>query len=435
MKRPFALLLVGAMAVVISIRIANRPADPVFQSAPTSAWVAAMLSPDSTERMSVRELGAPAAAHLAKHLPLTASELLPAALIERSTRLQKSRSEANERREAALGYLAELGTNAAPALPQLTELLGEATTDATLAEVNFVLRRIGTPAALALARALDDDSEQRRIRAAQSLGDFKNSPDAIVALTRSLADRSESVRANAAESIGDLKGQGESLTPLLGDKSALVRGKACEALGKIGTHANALAPLVADADATVRFEAARALWRIEKNSERVLPVLTELLETPESWRAAHVLAEMGDSASPAVPALVTAMRREQVPRPFRAPASVTFALGQIDSAAPALTEALADPQPIMRINAAIALGFMGKAAGSAVPRLLEVLRDKNTDVRLAAALTLGLIGSRDERTVAGLEEALRAEDIFLRSRALDLLRKIAPDREWAASSE
>lgn len=435
MKRPVAVILVCAIAAGLSFKFLNRPADPLFKGTPTSKWVAGLLHPNGAEHMSVRELGASAAPLLAKHLPFTAIELLPPAALERSTRLKRSRATAIHRRELALGYLGDLGMNAAPALPQLIELLAEASADATVAEVNYVLRRIGPEAALALSAALSSRSEQLRTRVAQSLGDFAPSPPSLAALTKATRDRSTSVRANAAESLGDLKAAAESLAHLLTDRDAFVRAKACEAFGRIGSSSKDILPLLADNDATVRFEAARAAWRIDKDSDRVLSVLTDLLKTGESWRAAHVLAEMGDGAAPAVPALVTAMRREQVPRPFRAPASVTFALGQIDSAAPALAEALGDPQPIMRVNAAIALGFMGEAAAIAAPRLFEVLRDKNADVRLAAALTLGLIGSRDERTVAGLEEALRAEDIFLRSRALDLLRKIAPDREWAASSE
>lgn len=438
MKRRARILLLIAAAAFLSFKLATRPADPIFRGRHVSAWVAEFFERGSQTARSfprIIDIGSPAAAHLAKYLPLRGSDQqwLPA-IVTKYLRVDSQQSQ--NQRNAALAALAELGPQGADALPALIKLLGESS-DETAAEANHVLRRIGPASAAALRRALRNAPELARARAAQSLHDFGDSAENIRALEQALRDRSPVVRANAAESLGIFRKGEDALARLLSDEVSAPRAKACEAMGKIGSRRSlaALTERLFDSDPTVRFEAARALWKIDRDARQALRVFVQLLKSSEGWRAAHALGEMREEAAPAIPALLRAMRREQVPRPFRSPPSVAFALGQIPSAAPALAELLSDGQPSVRVSAALALGFMGQGAAPAEPRLLSVLTDSNADVRIASALTLGALGSRDARTISALEEGLRAEDIFLRSRSAELLRKLAPDREWFAATE
>lgn len=92
-------------------------------------------------------------------------------------------------------------------------------------------------------------------------------------------------------------------------------------------------------------------------------------------------------------------------------------------AVPALIQALGDEDIFVRDGAAGALGAIGPEAKEAVPALIEALR--NADVpRSSAAWALGAIGPEAWDAVPVLIEALGDEDIYVRMRAAEALKKI-----------
>jgi HEAT repeat protein len=183
--------------------------------------------------------------------------------------------------------------------------------------------------------------------------------------------------------------------------------------------------------------AAKAHWLISGSTEPALSCLIEALNHKAvGWEAAYILGEMGPSAAIAVPQLITALKTERVPRPFRAAPSSAFALGKIGapSVQPLIT-ILEHPSDWIRCSAALALGFIGAPAEQATPRLRQLLNDESADVRNAALVGLVRIGVSDQSLVPTLKEMLGAEDIVLRSLAVASLRRIAPERDWEAMSE
>lgn len=466
-------ILVASVAAA-AFSFFQQPPDPVWNGRRVSAWTHDLLSADEAAQLravaALKEIGSPAAPHLGKLLRRREPDLPPQflALLGRFPIFKQS-GDAEETRVRVSAVLDAMGPQAAPALPDIISLL-ERRSETIAQDTQHLLRRIGPEAGRALAKAALNGPETTRVRAAYALRDFPPTFENQNALIRGLGDKSEFVRATAAESLGAFKsspprepamvellalrgvgprGGGRSdpsatskltreLVQTLSDPSPRVRAAACGALGEL--NAQPAAPLLAnclrDTSPAVQLQAAKALWNLNHEAAAVLPIFVRLLATEESWRAAYALAQMRERAEPAVPALIRAMRREVAPRPFRAPPSVTFALGHIGAPAiPALVETLHDKNPLLRLNAAMALGIMEENAGPAASALLEAINDRDVDVRQAVALALGGVGSSDPRAINSLVECLHAEDIFVRSTAMSYLRKVAPNTEWAGSTD
>lgn len=442
MKRRLGIALIIITAAIVFLRFHQPLPDPLWNGRKVSAWTEDLFSVDreveARARATLLQIGEPSALHLAKFLRQPSFQVPPsfASIANRVPFLRDNPNATPMARTRVIGLLGQLGSSAAPALAEIVNLLADPS-DAVVQDTEHLLRRIGPAAGPVLAANLRNNSINIRARAARALVDFP-SPMATESLIAALNDDFFEVRAGAAQSLGRLRAT-NSVVPLLAalnDMHHHVRARACEALGIIGDKATAgkLLLLRRDTFPDVQLEAAKAVWKINRDPEPILPVLVQLLKTDQSWQAAYTLAEMRGQAALAIPALIQAMRREQVPRPFRAVSSATFALGQIGAPAiPALIEALAAKNKVLSANAALALAFMEKNAAPAEGALLEIVNDPDENVRQAAALTLGRLGSTDPRTISGLSKCLRAEDIFLRSQALTLLRELAPDREWAVS--
>jgi HEAT repeat protein len=109
----------------------------------------------------------------------------------------------------------------------------------------------------------------------------------------------------------------EELIDALGDWSPVARGWAAEELARRPERKGLIAPLIALAegpDARKRQGAAEALGHIK--SADALPVLVRLLTHEDRWlrvKAANALRNMGDTAKPAVPAMLKAVAETAEP--------------------------------------------------------------------------------------------------------------------------
>jgi HEAT repeat protein len=116
-------------------------------------------------------------------------------------------------------------------------------------------------------------------------------------------------------------------------------------------------------------------------------------EPRERWEATKALGDLGPEVELAAPALIEALKSEQVPG-LRW--GYVWALGQIGPAAPgvvdALAEALSDPDDHVRHEAATALGNMGRAARSALPALEAARGDRNSVVDEAIEVAIQSVG-------------------------------------------
>lgn len=434
---------------LVSIHIFRRPSDPAFEGRYCSQWTADLLSPEYKTRTEAQaalmRLGEAAVPQLRRFLEKRNHSWEPA-LVRLNAWLpflNYHAVDANLCRQRGAEMAGLLGSRAAGAMPALIRCLAF---DSTASEAERALLRCRDVSLPHIESALTHRKPEIRARAAKLLREFSRLPGfAVQKLVRVTRDRNANVRRESAQTLGEVaqasdgNGVTDALLGLTRDEVAEVRAAALEALGKRleepGVAATVRASL-SDPAVMVRLHAAKTLWLLRQDSAAVLPVLTAILKTRESWRAAYALAEMGDAAAPAIPGLIEALRREKVPRPFRTRPSCAFALGQIGAPAiPALDPLLSAPDARTRLNAVLAIGFMGKRGYPAVPELLPLLDDHDAEVRHATALTLATIGAGRDQVLAGLSACLSAEDIYMRSAAAQVLREIAPEQNWIVQPE
>jgi len=187
---------------------------------------------------------------------------------------------------------------------------------------------------------------------------------------------------------------------------------------------------------------------------RSVPALIKALKNPDPAaraEAARRLAEMGPSAAPAVPALLTTLRDRQLPV-FSAASDALAGVGA--PAQPGLILLAGDPAPWLRCRAVETLGrlppseaaipiFMralgdhdtcvhdkavdalGRAGGPAVPSLVASLKSPNPALRRAASDALGRMPAETlERGAFPIIQQFRGKDECLRGEAELLLSEM-----------
>lgn len=162
---------------------------------------------------------------------------------------------------------------------------------------------------------------------------------------------------------------------------------------------------------------------------KAVPALISFVEDERSnvqCTAARALANMGEEAEAAIPALTALLKRDQCTNPH-------FYLAAIGKAAvPAFIEALGNEDEDIRIGAAIGLGEIGEDAREAVPALIEASTQEGSGFYYEiVAESLGGVGTDAEVVVPALiklYEEKESED------AIDALAEFGPDAKDAIPS-
>ena len=282
--------------------------------------------------------------------------------------------DASKRCDAAY-ELGRLGSDAAPAVPRLVQMLTDETsfplpdngldgpfsrTPSSCAEE--ALYAIGEPAVLALIPMLKHPLARVRARAAYALARIGD-PRSVKAVRAAFWDNSVDVRQTVVLWAGNL------------DPRSL----------------DAYIAALKDRDSEVRLQAARRIG---------------MFHDP---RETDVLLSMLRSKDPDI----------QV--------SAALSLGSIQDARirPALTASLSDPNEYVRADSALSLGALGDR--EAVEGLLTTLReDPSLSVRYAATEALGTLG--DPRAVEPIIAALSSNDFVQRKVAAEALGKLGDAR-------
>jgi HEAT repeat protein len=447
---PFSAAAALATLLLCSAIYFLRAPDPVFQGRLASEWVQDLVSPDyvvrgeaQTALRALGERGVPQISLLLRNRnPFWEKHLI--ALNPIFPSLNYRAPNVLGQRERGAEMLGLLGPKATAAIPDLIHALE---LDQSTHDIQHALVRIGPASIEPLAHGLTRNRDVLiRICAARLLREFKPlDEDVIAALIKATRDEHPVAREEAARSLGAAARTNSAavaaLLPLTRDKCDDTRAAAFTALGTIGIINDqvlaAFRAALRDPSDAVQLEAAKGLWNLRQDHQLVVPALIDVvLGYERRWQAAYALAEIGPLAADAVPALVEVLPEERVPRPFRTPPSVVFALGKIGKAAlPELALLFAHPKSHVRLSAVLACGIMGSTAREVIPELTELLKDKDAEVRHATALTLASIGAAPEQILAGLKDCLAAEDIYMRSTAAAYLRDFAPDGNWITQPE
>ena len=286
-NRRNVLLLLGLLVAIIGLAcffLSQR--EPVYQGKRWSEWFKSLdhLPPCTAEKQIFTGQQAQAVEALqqigAQAMPLILHELRakdsPFKLKFMRWAQQRSLfkfdySLAPSRRDKAMAVCAWLGTNAAPALPHLIELLRDPDPNVR-ASVVCTLGNVGSETAIPrLIESAKDANILVRCFALPALGKFAGKSDAVVpALIEGARDPNASVRFQAVIALERFAGSSAAVVPqllkALEDTDASIRPYAARALGKCTVQTNLIVPALLkaahDVDPSLRLQATVALSQL-----------------------------------------------------------------------------------------------------------------------------------------------------------------------------
>ncbi len=292
----------------------------------------------------------------------------------------------------AASVLADMGNDAAPAVPKLVEALGVAKREHVLATIIETLGEIGPSA-----------------------------DDAAAPLTAYLSSDNLAVPASVA--LGNIAAGGDAALAAL-----------TEALG----------------DENTRYHAVNGL---QLAGSRGVPAMTRALKSGDEEFCAHAclqLSEMERAAKAALPALLDTIRHKDLLVRLHAAQAMAAIDPENDAVFLALIKSTSDfveglqhPNREARLAAVAALGVAGKESGSAVASLIAATRDKDAEILRQALHSLQVIGPNAKTAVPRLIEILQGEAIVvevldypedLRENAVLTIGAIGPDARPATKA-
>ncbi|HRX79820.1 MAG TPA: HEAT repeat domain-containing protein, partial [Pirellulaceae bacterium] len=377
--------------------------------------------------------------------------------------------------------LAEIGPDAAEAVPEIQEVLKTADPHVRL-EALVALGKIGAGAKAAVpaiaAIAEHDEFKDVRYAAIYALGELDTDGESRELLLKGMKSEDEFGRTICAWALAKTNPTNKELVAeaveLLVDsfksEDVHVRQAAARAMVEFDVDREIVAPLLVkaleDKDATV---VANAIAALASFGPKALQHVDDAL-TNKGLRhyAVRLIAKLGREADTTVPALIAVLGEQtDSPEDLEFTREAQFALSAIGPAAkdaiPVLVKGLASTDEGVAASAAYALGKMGDAARAAVPALqraegsdsviiraasvvalwqiqpgnparrikatsllLKALEDERELVRAGAATMLGELGNVGERATAKLQE-VRDNDAaeIVRQAAGEALKKMA----------
>jgi HEAT repeat protein len=320
-----------------------------------------------------------------------------------------------------------------------------------------------------LLKAIEDDDEEIRERAANALGNI-GSEAAISALLQAIEDDNWGVCTNAVKAIGKISSE-SVLLDLIEHSNPIVRKTATDMLGLVGSDLAipALLKAIEDLDWCVRRSAVEALGQI--GSDIAIPALLKAIEDSHflvQWSAASALGRIGSDI--AIPGLLIALKHLDsgvnssaagALQKIGSDASITalrqakqgsyhncvmvnalskdalgdicHTLGNLDNPGTIryseesisnLRQVIKDCDPEMRLSAVNRLADHDPIL--TMPLLCEAIKDPSLDVRLSAINTLDTIVS--DVAIPGLLQALKDTNSVVRWKVARALGNFKGDR-------
>ena len=305
--------------------------------------------------------------------------------------------------------LAEIGPDAADAVPALAKLLDNEKRLEVRREAILALAAIGPKAAPAvpeLIAALDGEERINAGPAAYALGCIGQEAKAAEEKLKELADSE--------------------------DSSALLQTACLWALAKLNPDdeelERAVVPRLIEAlkapNQQIRETAARALIDLGPDPEFTRPLVQQVMQDASPEMLNEILGALASLGEKAVPRLIKALEYTDA-RP-KAAAIIARIGPAAKDAVPALIEALGDDKAETRSEVLFALAAIGPDAKEAVPEVAKALDDPDEDVCYAACYALGRIGPAAVAAKAELQKKLADADQFLSMASAWALAQIDP---------
>jgi HEAT repeat protein len=259
-----------------------------------------------------------------------------------------------------------------------------------------------------LVAMLRSENPQRRSEAARRLGELgPQAAAARVVLVELLDDPHEAVVVCAAQALASIEKPGPDLIV-----------KAIEKLRSIDENAIPRMPTMVALGPNFSGWEYSILQLLAAAGVSAVNPLKACLQN-EEWLvragAARALGAIGPDADSAVPALAAMVNDPQL----LVRCGALLALGQIGSlteiTVPLLEDSLCHAEPLIRAHAAAGLGELGAAAEPAVLELVTLTKDPNVFVRRAAGQALVNLGPHAKSALPDLISRLRNRNSYLGS--------------------
>lgn len=342
---------------------------------------------------------------------------------------------------------ADLGPKAAPAVPELTELLKHAEPEVRL-QVLIALGEIGPPSASAVPEILNaltnDELTGVRFAAAFALGTIGRGGEEVNhALVEAARTDEPMLKMLSLWALARLNPEEERVVRYAADTIAAgltsedpyLRSASARALADFKGHPDIVAPALIDAlDDADPAVVGNALDALATLGPVILDKLDDVLQQDELRHfVTRLIYRMGDRAASTVPALVEALKEEpENEDDVRFRAELQLALAGIGPAAapavPELIKSLSSKERDVRGTACYALGKIGDEAAAAVPELKRCVEELGPDDQLPFLWTLLKLQPNDrelgEKAVPLLTAALDSPDPLVRAEAADALGQL-----------
>jgi HEAT repeat protein len=330
----------------------------------------------------------------------------------------KDKTKTGDERARAATELGGLGPAAAAAIPALIDLMDDDSDRYLRNKVIEALGKIGATAVPALTDAFRRGDKERKRAAAQALGLVgAGAAPAVPCLVESVApDKPATIRlavVRALGSIPDDRSVKALADEVLNDPNFAVRHAAVLSLGWLGPQAeDALEPLL---------DLLHVVNELNRQKKPLPEVSTE--KSPETLPSKG---ELKSGILRAVAAIgtkkvsrIAKLLEDPDPIPRDDALSILAEMGEkAVPAVPAMAACLKDADADMRSHAASALGYLGRHAKSAVPALEKCFRDPSADVRIDAAGACLRIDPKHPAAMATLSQSLKDPDWNIRFNAM-----------------
>ena len=254
-----------------------------------------------------------------------------------------------------------------------------------------------------IVAALSSDDATKRWRAAKALSAMGSAAKpALPDLLNALNDENASVRLHSVVAIGHV-----------GDGSDQVIKRLIQAVG--------------DDDSRVRVAAATSISQLAKDPSIVVPLLVKMIETEDPLFASRIIETIVVRGEKAIPFLLEALKYE------RSAYWACLAIEEMGEIASPTVPALVDlldrrPDDSLKLQALLAIAKIGPTAVAASPQVLSALSSDSSDlVHVGAAFASGVLGIED--ATGRLQEFTGSEDKLLAMVSRWALAKLHPDDE------
>jgi HEAT repeat protein len=426
----WSLAFIGAPAKSATANVVKAMSDPAIDVRRKAAYTLGRIDaePEKVVNVLVTALGDAdndVRQMAAQSLPKMSKVAVPVLI-------KSLNSDKAEIKMMSIKILGDIGSEAAPAIPELKDILFTGKNGAEQAA--DALAAIGAQSLKALtAAAQNDGNNSTRMLAVRAL--HKIGAPAVPTFVDLLGAKHVDVQRQVAALLGGMLVQDKSVVIALGfatkDKDFQVRANALASLQQMGTGAKLAEPyvvaLLTDLDPQIRLSAFNTLRSIGVDPQ---PGLKKALSNPDATvriTTASLMVQLNLEVALAEPILLEGVKHKDEALKTQAAYALALRGLQGDVVLPIFLAALKNETPSVRRQAAEMIAKYGPKASKATPDLINALDDKDDAVCAQALATLRVIGADPKLLFPAMVRVLRRPDTKLHPTAAQVIFQVGPD--------